>query len=539
MIKRITFFISFILYCNALFAQFDFKTIAEESEFQSTSRHEDVIRFIEQLKNASPYIKVENIATTTEGREIPLLIVGNPLPNSPAEMVNDSRVVVYIQANIHSGEVEGKEASLMFVRDLLKNKNKDILRDVILLVCPNLNADGNERISTQNRTNQNGPAGVGVRYNSLFLDLNRDAMKVDSEEMHGVISNVLNRWDPSVILDCHTTNGSYHQEPVTFTWIMNPNGDRNLINYMRDKMMPQVSKILLDEYKTLNCFYGEFIDQRNYEQGWISYAAEPRYFSNYVGVRNRLGILNENYVYADYKSRVEGCYNLIQSLLDYSSKNKKEIKELVYQADQKMLTKGSDLAGTDLFALTYNGQPTPEKVTILTYEAEPYTDQNGRERFKKTDRKRTVTVPYIADYYPVESIKYPYAYILGIDDPRIMENLKIHGIQIERLADSVTLDIEKFEIEELKPAQRLNQGHYTNSVKGKYVKEIMHFKKGKYIIKTSQKLGNLAVYLLEPQSDDGLLLWNFFDRYLVPQWGRGYYAYPVYRVQNPIGLDTI
>jgi len=539
MIKRISLAIIIILFSNILFAQFDFKTVAKESDFQATSRHEDVLQFIDKLKKASPYIVVENIATTNEGRDIPLLIIANPLPKTPADLVNDSRVVVYIQANIHSGEVEGKEASLMFVRDLLKDKNNYLFNDVILLVCPNLNADGNERISTQNRTNQNGPSGVGVRHNSLYLDLNRDAMKVESEEIRGVITNVLNRWDPSVIMDCHTTNGSYHQEPVTFTWIMNPNGDRSLINYMRDKMMPQVSTILKNKYNTLNCFYGEFINQNDYEQGWISYAAEPRYFSNYVGVRNRLGILNENYVYADYKSRVEGCYNLIQSLLDYSSKNKKEIKDLISLADQKMLTKGSNSAIADSFAITYKGQPTPEKVTILTYEAEPYTDQTGRERFRKTDIKKTVTVPYIADYYPVESIKYPYAYILGINDPKIIELLKIHGIQIEELKDSITLEVDQFEIEELKPVQRLNQGHYTNSLKGKYKKVKIHFEKGKYIIKTSQKLGNLAVYLLEPQTDDGLLLWNFFDRYLAPQWGRGYYAYPVYRINKPININTI
>lgn len=463
-----------------------------------------------------------------------MLIVANPLPNSPADLVNDSRVVVYIQANIHSGEVEGKEASLMFVRELLKNKNKDILKNIVLLVCPNLNADGNERITTKNRTNQNGPAAVGVRHNSLFLDLNRDAMKVESEEMRGVITNVLNKWDPSVIMDCHTTNGSYHQEPVTFTWIMNPNGDRSLINYMRDKMMPEVSSILLDRYKTLNCFYGEFIDQKNYDQGWISYASEPRYFSNYVGVRNRLGILNENYVYADFKSRVEGCYNLIQSVLDYSSENKNEIKKLINNADTKMLTKGTNSAIADSFAITYQGKPTPEKVTILTYEAEPYTDENGRERFRKTEIKKTVAAPYIADYYPVESINYPYAYILGINDPKIIDVLNTHGILIEKLTDSTTLEVEKFEFEEIKPAQRLNQGHYTNSIKGKFVKEKMHFSKGTYYVKTSQKLGNLAAYLLEPQSNDGLLVWNFFDRYIVPQWGRMYYPYPVYRITEPV-----
>jgi len=133
----------------------------------------------------------------------------------------------------------------MFVRDLLKVPNHPLFKNVVLLVCPILNADGNEQISKKNRTNQNGPVnGVGVRHNGQMLDLNRDAMKLESPEMLGVVTNVLNRWDPAIVMDCHTTNGSFHQEPVTFTWMMNPNGSRELINYMRDKMMPWISNQL-------------------------------------------------------------------------------------------------------------------------------------------------------------------------------------------------------------------------------------------------------------------------------------------------------
>ncbi|BDX39639.1 hypothetical protein CYCD_29940 [Tenuifilaceae bacterium CYCD] len=501
--------------------------VAERSNYTVTSTHSDVLKFIDELKS-SKYIKVEKIATTLEGRDIPLLVVGNPLPHNPEDIGN--RVVVYIQANIHSGEVEGKEASLMFVRDLIVKKDNEVFKNVVLLVCPNLNADGNDRMSNKNRTNQNGPSEVGVRYNALMLDLNRDAMKLESKEMQGVIENVLNRWDPTVIMDCHTTNGSYHQEPVTFTWMMNPNGDRTLINFMRDRMMPEVSSILRNKYSTLNCFYGEFIDQKNYEQGWISYASEPRYFSNYVGLRNRFSILNENYVYADYKSRVLGCYNLISSLVDYSSANKDELKRLTADVDAKTLRIGT--SSVDSFAVKYTGVPTPEKVTILTYEAEPYTDENGRERFRKTERKRTVTVPYIADYVPTQSIAYPYAYILTINDPDVNRVLKTQGVKVEFLRDSITLEVEQFNIDSLKPITRLNQGHYTNNVFGKYVSTTVKFNKGAIVVKTSQPLGRLAAYLLEPQSDDGLLYWNYFDKYLVPQWGSYFYSVPVYRVMK-------
>jgi hypothetical protein len=139
-----------------------------------------------------------------------------------------------------------------------------------------------------------------------MLDLNRDAMKAESPEVQGVITKVFNAWDPSVFMDCHTTDGSFHVEPVTFVWSVNPNGNNSLIQYMHLKMMPEMAGTLLNKYKTENCFYGEFFDLMNPGKGWLYDAAEPRYMTNYFGLRNRLGILDENYVHADFKSRVEG-----------------------------------------------------------------------------------------------------------------------------------------------------------------------------------------------------------------------------------------
>ncbi|QKG79797.1 M14 family metallopeptidase [Tenuifilum thalassicum] len=522
---------------HSSFGQYFPVTIAEASNYQSTSTYKDVMQYIDMLQKASKLVRVETIATSTEGREIPLLIVANPLPKKPSDVGN--RIVVYIQANIHAGEVEGKEASLMFVRDLLKNPKNPLLKDIVLLVCPILNPDGNERISPENRPWQNGPInGVGVRHNGQMLDLNRDAMKLESPEMIGVVKNVLNRWDPAIVMDCHTTNGSYHQEPVTFTWMMNPNGSRKLINYMRDKMMPWVSNQLSAKYKTLNCFYGEFIDQRDYEKGWISYASEPRYFTNYVGLRNRLSILNENYVYAPFNERVQGCYNLISSVCDYARENAMEIKKLLNEADNESKQLGNPLKKHE-FALTYKAEPTPNYVTILSYEAEPYTDENGRERFRKTDRKKTVTIPYYADYYATQTTSIPYGYIIR-KDIQVVNLLKSHGIKYEMLTDTVTLNVEQFNIDSLKPSHRLNQGHYNNNIYGSFTNTNVRFDSQYLLVKTSQKLGRLATYLLEPKSDDGLIYWNFWDRYLVPQWGRRYYPVPVYRLKKgSIKLRTV
>ncbi len=532
--KHIIISILFLLNVIAVFSQTNsLFTVAEKTEFKSTSTHEDVMIFIEGLKKISNKIKVETIATTFEGREIPLLIIADPIPKSANEFKKDKRVVVYIQANIHAGEVEGKEATLMFARDLLLNPDKKIFDNVILLICPIFNADGNDRISKENRTNQNGPEnGVGIRSNAMFLDLNRDAIKLESEEVSGLLQNVINKYDPSVMMDCHTTNGSFHKEPVTFTWMMNPNGDRTLINYMRDKMMPEMTSILTNKYKTLNCFYGEFVNRESIDSGWISYASEPRYLTNYIGVRNRLSILNENYVYADFKTRVYGCYNLIKSLVDYSSENSSEIKKLIYDSDFKMNNRQTEIADSDSFAIKYQVYPTPNKITIQAFEADTIPGAKGYFRYKQSNRQRTVTVPYLADYFATKSIKMPYAYLITIPDPKVLENLKKHGIQIEYLIEAEKLETEHFIIEDLHSEQRLNQGHYTNIVKGKTITETLDFKKGTIMIKTAQPLGNLAAYLLEPESDDGYLVWNFFDKYLVPQWSSNYYPYPVYRIMK-------
>jgi dipeptidyl-peptidase-4 len=523
-----------------IFGQAKFQTVAEKSDYKSTSDFKDVTDFIDLLKKSSPYIRVENMATSDEGRDIPLLIIGNPLPKSSKDLVNDKRIVIYIQANIHAGEVEGKEASLMFARDLLSDKNPVLLKDVVLLICPLFNPDGNEKISPLNRTYQNGPVnGVGVRYNGQFLDLNRDAMKAESPEVRGVLTNVFNKWDPSVFMDCHTTDGSYHVEPTTFTWMVNPNGDNSLISYMREKMIPEMSHTLLNKYKVENCFYGEFYDMMDPEKGWVLDASEPRYLTNYFGIRNRLGILNENYVYADYKSRVLGCYNLIKSLLDYTSLHKSEIKNMLVDVDNKTIARGQNPVVADSFAIEYKVRPAPEKVTVRTYEADLVTDTMGRRNYKRSDRQKDVTIPYYIDYYPTVNVKFPFAYILATVDQEIIGLLKLHGLKVEKLSEPSRIDVQRFVISELKGASRLNQGHYSNTIKGIFVKETIDFPAGTIIVKTAQPLANVAAYLLEPQSNDGMVTWNFFDRYLVPQWGMGYSPYPVYKVMVRTAMKTM
>jgi hypothetical protein len=526
-----------------LAAQNEPLTIAESSDYAATSRFADVIDFINELQRQSPLIRVETLCTSAEGRKVPLLVIGDPPPSSPAELKNDEREVVYIQANIHAGEVEGKEAALMLARDILRGKTPPYLEKLVILIAPIFNADGNEKISPDNRRRQVGPKqGVGIRYNGQNLDLNRDGMKLESPEVLGLVRHVLVRWDPMLFLDSHTHNGSYHQEPVTWTWGLNPNGDTTLLDYMADTMMPAVNKRMKAQYNILCLPHGDFMDVRNPETGWVPLGPQPRYLSNYAGLRNRLSILNEQYPYVDFKGRVHGCYSLFLSVLDHCRTNRDEIADMLKEADRKTVARGLNPTADDGFIVEYGREPIRDRFTILGYEMEITETAGRRPQVKPTDTKKTYfNVPYYARYTKKRAVQFPHAYLITVPDMAIIEKLRQHGIMVEQLTEPASLTVESFTVTEITPADRINQGHYTNSIKGECSILDKDFPAGTFFVSMAQPLANVAAYLLEPESDDGLIVWNYFDRYLGLQWSSGPRTYPVYKLYQPANLvkDTI
>ena len=537
--KAIMTLVSILLLSSLAFSSTELRplTQAEISQFTATSTYEDVLRFIKDLQKNSPLIRVETLCTSTEGRAVPLLVIGTPVPSSPSDLRSGQRAVVYIQANIHAGEVEGKEASLMLARDIVLAEAPPYLDKLIILIAPIFNADGNEKIRPENRSNQNGPEkGVGLRYNGQNLDLNRDSMKLESPELKGLVQNVLKRWDPLLLVDCHTTNGSYHDEPVTYSWPLNPNGDSSIIEYMRGKMLPSINKALKEKYNTLSIPYGNFMDFKEPEKGWRTFGHLPRFVTNYMGLRNRLAILDENYAYADYKTRVYGCYNFLRSILDYCHSHKDDIVQLTANADQKTAEGGLRPVDSEPFAVEFDIKPLSDKITIQGWEMEVIPREQGWPRVKKTDRKKVYTLPYYADFIPKRTITLPFAYLIPVTDTKITQNLLNHGLLVEKLTEDVNLEVEAFRVKEVKSASRLYQGHHLNEVSGEYVVVQREFPAGTLFISLAQALGRLAAYLLEAESDDGLLVWNYFDRYLVPQWRRQPQTYPVYRLMNSVNL---
>jgi len=514
------------------------QTVAESSQYKSTSLYKDVMAFINALQQQSPLIRVESLCRSAEGRDVPLMILADPPVSSPQDLKRDGRAVVYIQANIHAGEVEGKEASLMLARDILLHKKPAVLDKLVVLIAPIFNADGNEKISTTSRPQQDGPEnGVGVRPNGLNLDLNRDAMKLESPEMQGVVQNVLMRWDPVLAMDLHTTDGFYHEEPVTFAWAPVPNSDPEIRAFMRDKLQVAVEARMRDVHKVQAIMYGEPMDFRNFDKGFEAFGAQPHFFTNYVGLRNRLSILNENYHHADFKTRVLGCNALLESVLTYTRDNKDTILKLVADADRAAIARGLNPTDKDRFGLAFEPKPIERKLTINIWEMEIIPHEGGYPEMKKTDRKKTMVLPFYAEYESKRSVQFPAGYFIAVPDRDVIGKLRQHGLIVERLTQPVTTEVEAFVPKELKAAARPFQGHWVDTVTGDYKKAQKEFAAGTYFVSTAQPLGSLAAALLEPESDGGLLSWNYFDKYLVPEWSRSLGEYPVYRLLKPIDLS--
>lgn len=514
----------------------DILTVAESSNYIKTSLYDDVMSFLYQVQKKSDLIKILPLTTSSEGRLIPLVVLSKGKVSRPADLRMVGKSAVLIMANIHAGEVEGKEASLMLIRDIALGKLSNLLDSQVLLFVPIFNADGNDKLGHNRR--DLGPELAGVRFNGQNLDLNRDYLKLESPEVRALVI-IFNTWDPVLVVDMHTTNGSYHQEPVTYSTLLNPNSADKLRGYMWQKLFPPVARMLKSVYGFDSLPYGSFVDREFPEKGWTSDALEARYGSNYVGLRNRFSILNENYSYADFKTRVLSSLAFITSILDFTGKNIQSMAALVRQID---LETASTFAQGEfvfefklekLFELTVKSYEFV-KETIKPEDRAKYPPWVGDFIMKKTDVLKDYRMPYLSLAVPTRVLPQPAGYILAPFQSEALENLRRHGIRVERILEGFRSEAEIFKIEKLEIDKTIFQGHVQNIIKGNYEKAAVDIPAGSYYVSMEQPLARLIPVLLEPESVDSLAAWGFFNRIIVQQWSNQPGPYPVWRLaQKP------
>lgn len=493
------------------------KTLAETTDYKSTSRYDDVIAFVRAIQSIDPGIRVETFGTTSEGRTLPLVIVGPPGVVDPRSAHASGLPIVFIMANIHAGEVEGKEAALMLLRDLISSQRK-LRAKVIVLIAPIYNADGNEKISTTHRTTQVGPInGVGVRENAQGLDLNRDYMKLESPEARGLVHNVLDRWDPLVTVDLHTTNGSYHGYQLTYSPMLTPNADSDLIDFERETLLPEIRARMKKRHGKETYYYGNFEDQLKPEKGWSTFDNRPRFGNNYVGLRNRFTILSEAYSYIDFRARVEVTHQFIREILDAVASHGTKMMRIAARADERIRRGKLKKLG-----VRFEIRPWLKNTTIL-WERSTLADPGKGIPNPETGNgppivRSGVIVPMkmtdFGIFAATESSDVPYAFLIDARAKHVAETLLTHGIVVERLNEPATLRADQFIIGDAQHADRDFQKHHTLTLTGKWKSRDASFGAGTYVVRMNQPLARLAFYLLDPRSDDGLFEWNSFDELL-------------------------
>jgi hypothetical protein len=500
------------------------KTKPEATNFEQTSRFEDVVSFLNELAKAAPKtIKLKTFGATTENRALPLVVVGASDP-TPEAVRRTGKLRVYIQGNIHGGEVEGKESAQMLLRDLAAGEHQDWLKHMVLLVAPIYNADGNERFSLTNRGRQHGPiGGQGQRPNAQGLDLNRDHMKLDSPEARAVVK-LMNDYDPHVSMDLHTTNGTRHAYYLTYSPPLNPATDPTITSLLRNTWFPAITQSIRTKYGWDYYYYGNVEGARGAggERAWRSFDHRPRFNNNYIGLRNRFALLSEAFAYATFKDRITATSRFVEENLDFIAKNASRIRRIVADADRRAVI-GQRLG---LRARMVKG---PEMVEVLMGEV---TQEKHPADGHIMELRKDVKIPEkMADYGTFEATeteRVPTAYLIPLGHKEAVDLLVAHGILVERFAGKPTIEVEEFQIETNTQPANAFQNHRERALTGKWIPAKRTLPEGTLIVRMNQPLARLAFYLLEPRSDDGLVNWNFLDAALGPEVK----VYPILRSRN-------
>jgi hypothetical protein len=484
------------------------RTAPERTGFRETTRYADVVAWMERVAAASPVIHLDTFGYTLEGRALPLAVVGRGLRDASPDAVRAAgRTVVYLQGNIHAGEVEGKETLLMLLRELAQGQHQQLLDSLVLLVAPIYNADGNERVRVTNRPLQHGPVGgMGQRPNAQDLDLNRDHTKLMSPEARSLVQ-MMSRYDPHVGVDLHTTNGTRHAYHLTYSPPLHPNTHPAITALLRQQWLPYVTAEIRRKYDWDFYYYGNVQGQGD-ARGWYTFDHRPRFNNNYIGLRNRIAILSEAYSYATFEDRILATARFVHEILGYAHANAARIRSTVAEAERTPL-------GGQQLALRATFERAPEPVEILmgavTEERNPYT---GSTILRRLPVRTPELMPEFGSFRATETGRVPARYILLESSPQILANLDAHGVRMQRLDESRDVPGERFRVDSSSVAAREFQGHRERTVHGEWVPATVAADAQAVVIDMDQPLARLLFTLLEPRSDDGLVNWNYFDRWL-------------------------
>lgn len=499
----------FALLLPTLAAADEWTTYYEQSDYKETPNYQETVRYCKKLADASDWIQYTTFGVSPQGRDLPLLIVNkNGHFTSDAVRASD-HVVFLIQAGIHSGEIDGKDAGLMLIRDMvIKGKDKKWLDHVTILFMPIFSVDGHERTSPYNRANQNGPASMGWRATSTGLNLNRDYLKADAPEMRDWL-RLYREWLPEFFADCHVTDGADYQYVVTYALETFGNMDANLTAWTEDKYRDPLKRSMKKAgYPIIR--YNSYLVRHEPRSGIASWAAPPRFSEGYTAIQNRPGILVETHMLKDYKTRVTGTYELLKSSIEILSKEYKDLKQLCADADAR--TSSAEFRA-DPFPLTHSLDSTSTvrmKFLGVEYEVRD-SDVTGGKWHIYSDKKVEYEIPYYNKQTVTSTAQLPEAYIVPPEWTDVIDRMTLHGIEIQRLKEATTMTVSSYRLDNSSWESRPYEGRHRVTMSPVAIEEERTYPAGSVLVDMNQRAARVAAHILEPGGPDSFVYWGFFD----------------------------
>jgi hypothetical protein len=494
-------------------------TPAERQGLAQTPSYDETVAFLRRLAAESADIQLVSLGASPEGRDLVMVVATRAKPATPEALRASGKPILLAQAGIHAGEIDGKDAGLMLLRDIARGKKKGLLDGAHLLLVPIFNPDGHERRSPYGRINQRGPQETGWRTTARNLNLNRDYAKLDAPETRALVG-AINAWGPDLYLDLHVTDGADYQYDITYGW----NGPHAFSPAIAAWLDRTLKPALGADLNAAGHVPGPLVfpaDDADLRKGLIEWTASPRLSTGYGDARHLATVLVENHSLKPYRQRVLGTYVLLETTLRTLAKDGASLRAAAEQDRARHAPR-----------VTLDWKADPERQGTVSFAAIEWKTEESRAAGGPytvwTGKPVSLTLPQQRMSAPAATADRPKAYWVPPAWPDVIERLEAHGIQMARLAAPMDLTVEAYRLSDTKLAGAPFEGRVAVTAKATPEKRRLRMPAGSVRVPTDQPLGDLAVLLLEPASPDSFFQWGFFLEVMQPtEYAEAYIMAPM------------
>jgi Zinc carboxypeptidase len=490
----------------------------EQTNGRQTPTYHEIISWWKMLDATSSQVKMLEMGSSDAGYPLHLVMISNDKDFDPTNLRKKNKRIILITNGIHPGEPDGIDASMMLARDIAENKFH-LADNVVLAIIPVYNIGGCLNRSPFYRVNQNGPEEFGFRGNSQNLDLNRDFIKCDSKEARS-FALIFHWCDPDVFIDNHVSNGADYQHIMTLISSQHNKLGGPMGEFMNKQFEPGIFQSMKQKGYDLAPYVNAFNDTP--ENGWPEFLEGPRYSSGYATLWHCFAFVPETHMLKPYDMRVKATYRLMESFIEFTSKNSTAIKTLREQArstakQQSTFPISWELDKNNFTEIIYKGYEARRKLSEVSGLQRLYYDRN-----KPFEKK----VRYFNTYQSTISVTKPVAYIIPQGWWKVIDLLKVNKVSMFSLSKDTIIEVEVYRIEDYKTSARPFEGHHLNSdVKLSSGTKKINFHKGDFYIPMNQPANRFLIEVLEPQAGDSYFAWNYFDGILGQKEGFSDYAF--------------